>query len=309
MTNTKAAGADSAALVSAGNAPGGVAMDKVADNGMPSTGAFRTFDHRYYFNGKGPLPSVTTVLGVLDKPAVATWKAKEAARAVLEAYQGKKIPILDSPSDDSWLLWALKEADKIRDIAATLGSSVHLLADIVGASESDSKGFEVGEVEKPYVDAFRSFLDRYSASSIVSSEHMVWSEDGYAGTYDLIMSLPCLDHAADEHEKWGDCERQLWLIDIKTSKGYYPEMGLQLAAYGWADKIIIPNNPYPYQMPAVNRFGVLHLRPDAYPDTGWRLIEYPVTEDDYQAFIHCLRYYEWKQKGRFTKTQLKPKGD
>ena len=48
------------------------------------TGAFRTDDHRYYFNGEGPLPSVTTVLEILDKPALSTWKAQQAVRALYQ---------------------------------------------------------------------------------------------------------------------------------------------------------------------------------------------------------------------------------
>ena len=47
-------------------------------------GAFRTDDHRYYFNGIGPIPSVTTVLEVMDKPALSTWKAQQAVRALCE---------------------------------------------------------------------------------------------------------------------------------------------------------------------------------------------------------------------------------
>ena len=47
-----------------------------ADNGkalvkaLLPTGAFMTDDHRYYFNGEGPRPSVTTVLEILEKHAL-----------------------------------------------------------------------------------------------------------------------------------------------------------------------------------------------------------------------------------------------
>src|SRR5687767_222817 len=46
-------------------------------------GLFMTSDHRYYFNGIGPYPSVTTILDIMSKPALITWKAKEAAKAML----------------------------------------------------------------------------------------------------------------------------------------------------------------------------------------------------------------------------------
>ena len=275
--------------VSAGVAPDGVASDTVPDEVIPSIGGYRTDDHRYYFNGEGPLPSVTTILEVISKPAVGVFKAKEAARAV---YREAVLGAFDEPlerDEDATVAWALKESDKARDRAAELGSSVHLLADIVGTQESDSKGFEISDSEIPYVRAYEDFLGRYGRSAIVSSEHMVWSLDGYAGTYDQLMMI----------------DGELWLLDIKTSAhGPYPEWGLQLAAYAWAHWIIVPGQHAPHQMPAVMRFGILHLRPDLYPDTGWRLIEYPCTSRDYGAFLSALDLWKWKKEGRFTKSQL-----
>jgi hypothetical protein len=250
-------------------------------------GMFMTQDHRYYFNGKGPYPSVTTVIGVMDKPAVVIWKARETARAILTA---PDTYLTDAPLDER-INRAVKEADKARDTAAKLGSSIHLLADMASrATEKATGAFDVGEEAQPYLAAFRGFLGRYSASSIVSSEKSVLSENGYAGTYDLIMRI----------------DGELWLVDIKTSKGYYPEYGLQLAAYRWADSIILPDDPRPYPMPQIDRTGVLHLRPDQYPDTGWRLIEYPTDYTrDYMPFLGALELYQWKEAKRFTKGNLK----
>lgn len=278
----------------AGGTPGGLASSTVAPKSM--VGAYMTPDHRYYFNGEGPAPSVTTVLGILDKPAVVIWKARETARAILTNPDEYIVPA-DDPTFavtlDQRINAAVKAADKQRDTAASLGSSVHLLADMegmgLGASEKAEKGFQVSDDTIPYLNAFRGFLDRYSASSIVSSEKVVWSLNGYAGTYDLLMTI----------------EDELWLIDIKTSKGYYPEYGLQLAGYRWGDYIILPGNPVPYPMPHIKRTGVLHLRPDQYPDTGWRLIEYPTTyKQDYIAFLAAVELYKWKAEGRFTKSKL-----
>ena len=216
-------------------------------------GAYRNAEHEYWMNGIGPVPSVTTALGIIEKPALNYWRAKGTARAILET--DGYLP--EEWSEDDRIRWALQAIDAYRDEAAELGSSVHLLADIegmpLGARESDSKTFEVGEREKPYLEAYRRFLERYSASSIVSSEHAVWSANGYAGTYDLIMRIA----------------GELWLIDIKTSKGIYEETALQLAGYRWADSIILPGDPRSYPMPEIQHAGVLHLRPDKYPEEGW----------------------------------------
>jgi hypothetical protein len=166
-------------------------------------------------------------------------------------------------------------------------------------SEKAVEGFQVSDEEKPYLEAwkrFTAFLEAQGAS-IVSSEHAVWGE-GYAGTYDLIVQMPrnaLLPNAPDH---------QLWLVDIKTSKGIYPEYALQLAAYGHAAGIILPNDPKLYPMPKIDRYAVLHLRPDAYPQDGYKLIEYPVTEREYFSFISALDLYEWRKEDRFNKATL-----
>lgn len=296
-------------------------------------GAFRTTDHAYYFNGKGPYPSVTTILDVMSKPALIQWKAQQAAKAMLQLALENGNQMEEgwiSPEDETELISrSLKEADKARDDAARIGSGVHLLADMQArscyddgkgrlhhsgcqlsdqecrsrASETAVDGFQVSDEVKPYLEAFRGFLGRYSASSIISSEKMVLNYEGYAGTYDFLMMMK-RNPLQRQVESALVNDQELWLIDIKTSKGYYPETGLQLAAYRWADVIILEGDPKPYPMPIVHRTAVLHLRPDQYPDTGWRLIEYPTTAYDYQTFLSALKLYEWRKRGRFTKSNL-----
>ena len=285
---------------------------------MPA-GAFRTSDHMYYFNGQGPVPGATSVLDILSKPALITWKAQEAVRAVL-ADPDTYVVSTDDPTYQSGMSErvnaALSVADQQRDTAAKLGSSIHLLADMTSrevpcdlcggsgwitgtdpcgkcAAERAQKGFHVSDKEMPYLDAWKRFMAFLEAQGgrIVSSEHMVWSANGYGGTYDLII-------------EW---QEKLWLLDIKTSKGYYPEYGLQLAAYQWADFIILEGDPSTYSMPEIHHAGVLHLRPDQYPDTGWRLVEYPITyEKDYMSFLGALEVYRWRKEGRFLKSVLNP---
>ena len=265
-----------------------VSPGKGADPTMPP-GLVMSQDHRYWFNGEGPRPSVTTVLEILSKPALIYWKGQEVARAIYrdsKAFFGAEWDC----GEDEAIKWAMAKADESRDKAAKLGSSIHLLADMVTrGSETPSDGFKVSDEEKPYLEAwkrFTAFLEAQGAS-IVSSEHAVWGE-GYAGTYDLILSM----------------DDALWMVDIKTSKGIYPEYALQLAAYGHAAGVILPNDPKLYPMPKIDRYAVLHLRPDAYPVDGYKLIEYPVTERDYFSFISALDLYEWRKEDRFNKSLL-----
>jgi hypothetical protein len=259
-----------------------------------SPGLYMTEDHRYWVNGHGPIPSVTTVLDVMHKQAlVEWWKNQIALSAMLHLSE-----LIGKSAEDGVQLLRSYPTEQ-RDTAGKLGSSVHLLAHLEGmalqAPESDSKGFEVPNEAYPYLEAFRGFLAFLEAQggSIVSSEHAVWNKtEGYAGTYDLIVSL------------WDE----LWLLDIKTSKGYYPEHGLQLTAYAHGEYIVLPHDPTLYPMPQVQHTAVLHLRPDQYTDNvpreAWRLVEYPTTDRDYLAFLAALELWQWKREGRFTQSTL-----
>ena len=114
----------------AGGSPDGVAAQTVAASvkSLLPTGAFMTDDHRYYFNGEGPLPSVTTILETLDKPALGTWKAQQAVRLCHRC--GMKAGC-EGLTEDEAVKWALAEVRKSRDTAANVGSGVHHLADML----------------------------------------------------------------------------------------------------------------------------------------------------------------------------------
>jgi hypothetical protein len=277
-----------------------VSPGKGATGTMPP-GLVMSQDHRYWFNGEGPRPSVTTVLEVLSKPALVYWKGQEVARAIYrdsKAFFGQAWDV----GEDQAIKWAMGKADEQRDRAAKLGSSIHLLADMVSRpSEKAVEGFQVSDEEKPYLEAWRRFTAFLEAqgASIVSSEHAVWGE-GYAGTYDLILQMECTDGTCMQFPS----HQHLWMVDIKTSKGIYPEYALQLAAYSGAAGIILPNDPKLYPMPEITRHAILHLRPDAYPQDGYKLIEYPVTEREYFSFISALDLYEWRKEDRFNKATL-----
>ena len=300
----KTALAEGAVDALAGVAPVGDPAATVPDSvkTMLPPGAFMTSDHRYYFNGEGPLPSVTTILEVMSKPALTQWKAREAVRAYIRnRSEVDKILMDQFGGEDKAINRAIELVDAQRDKAASIGTSVHLLADIVSrGAETATEGFRASDEEIPYLNAWRGFLGflERSGGRIVSSEHAVWSLNGYAGTYDLIVQMPTKSDAN------GNRNVDLWLIDIKTSKSYYPEYALQLAAYRWADSIILPGDPTPYPMPEIHRTAVLHLRPDQYQE-GWRLIEYPTTyADDFLTFLGCLEVWKWRKSNRFSKQVL-----
>lgn len=248
-----------------------------ADSAPVAVGVSMTARHEYRFNGKGPYPSVTTILGIMDKGhALAYWFGKRVAEAAVQRDEWRSMPPADA------VVWLAKQPDDNRNSSAVLGTLVHQYADMAARGlRIDAEGLQPPQEAIPYLQAFAGFLGRYGASAIVSSEKAVWSDSAaYAGTYDILMLI----------------DGQLWLVDIKTSAGVYPEYALQLAGYGNAEYIVLPFDPTRYPMPKVERYGVLHLRPDKYPDTGYRLIELAVGHREYVAFLAARELWQWRQE-------------
>ena len=69
-----------------------------------------TDDHKYYFNGQGPVPSVTTVTDALQKWDLMAWKQREAARAMLHLSRGLEEPYIE----DDLIKEAIKETKAVR---------------------------------------------------------------------------------------------------------------------------------------------------------------------------------------------------
>lgn len=120
----------------------------------------------------GLLPSPTTILRLLAKPQLDTWKQEQACLAVLTA------PRRDDESLDAFVhrvLHVEREQDAERDAAADMGTAIH---DAIECSLND---VEYDPQFKPYVDAVREKLAPYGRC--VFSEKILVG-DGYAGRTD-----------------------------------------------------------------------------------------------------------------------------
>lgn len=239
---------------------------------VPTVGLFRDDRHRYYIDGKGPYPGVTTVMRALDKPAIIEWAKRETARCAVDNYDFVA-DLIKRGGPKAAADWLARIPDFQRDTAADMGSAVHRLA------ESISRGLspDYTEEQVPFIDGYRRFLEDYQPD-FISLERMVFSEThGYGGTFDSIAKIA----------------GHTYLIDTKTAKGSYSETALQLAALANADFCGLPGDPKRYKIPPIERYAVLHIRPDQYA-RGYRLIEYRVGPDDFAAFLACLTLTNWR---------------
>jgi hypothetical protein len=243
-------------------------------------GLLRTDRHDYYWcDGEttvGPMPGVTGVLRIIDKPAIATWAKTETAKCAIRNWDMLE-KMISAGGSDAAVAWLSRIPDYQRDVAARLGSSVHRLFEMAMRGTA----IEPTPEEQPFVDGAARFIKDYDPKIISLEKGVINLKLQYGGTYDLLLRL----------------DGELWLVDLKTSKGTYAETALQLAAYGGAEFIGLPDDPKPYPMPHVDRYAVLHLRPDAYPE-GYRLIEYRVGKPEWRAFQAALELSRWSRSAK-----------
>lgn len=179
---------------------------------------FTPGNHAYYLDSKR-VPGVTTILGVLDKPAIPKWAAKTVAEYVADNPDG--VAALRAMGRGP-MVAALKEIPwQRRDDAGERGTSFHDFADqIVRGGEP-----EVPESLVPLVEQSIEFMEQWHIKPILIEAAVASREHRWAGTLDLIAEYV---HPVTGHEGTA-----IW--DWKTGKAIYPEYALQLAAYGHAE--------------------------------------------------------------------------
>ena len=241
-------------------------------------GVVRTPRHLYYFNGKGPWPGVTTVTDVLDKPALLKWHKTQIAEAAL-AHAERLVSDREAGNGEAavaFLLAARHEGTNSRE----RGSRIHQAIEGILRREAPT----VDPRDVPAIEGARAWLNENQVRPIEVEAFLIHESLGYGGTCDLIAEI----------------RGEVWLLDWKSSKSVawpngkvYDEMRLQLAAYARAEFIARPADPNRYPVPAITRYGVVHVT-----DAGTRLYEADVTEDDWTAFRACLWLHSWRKPGR-----------
>ena len=218
----------------------------------------------------GPLPSVTTIIGVLDKSGpLIGWAKRVTAEAAVDN-RDALTGWVELGGRAGAISLLTKAASQKRDKAADVGTRVHALAESVARGQV----VELTEEERPFLAAYQRFRDDFHPRQIAAEEMVVSLEYEYGGTLDDIVEIM----------------GEIWLLDKKTSRGCYPETALQLSAYGNADFIGRANDPTRYAIPKIDQYGVLHLRPE-----GYELIPYDVTPRTFEAFLHARSLFEWRE--------------
>lgn len=212
------------------------------------------------------LPSVTTILKVLAKPALIDWMIEQACLAVLTAPRN---PGEEMDAFVHRVLHLEEQQHEERDAAADKGKAIH------DGLEAMSNGEPVASTVIDFVTPV--FLRICEIGEVLNTEFILVG-DGYAGKSDMLVL------SKDQTE---------WLIDFKTTKklpekSSWPEHRSQLAAYAKAHYLTRDN------LQAPNNIKTMNVYISSQVPGQFICHENPPWQDDYeQAFQPVLKYWQW----------------
>lgn len=149
----------------------------------------------YKLNGE-KIPGVTTICGQLDKPALVYWAFK-----------------LGQENPDSTLRECQQSALDIGTLAHDMVEA-HILG--IKCDMPDNITQEIYDAANQSFQNFLVWAEQNKMEVIATEQSFISEQYRYAGTLDAVVTL----------------NGKLGVVDWKTSKDVYPEMKLQLAAYG-----------------------------------------------------------------------------
>lgn len=223
----------------------------------------------YYTTPYGRFMSVTTLLeGGLAAPELQFWYAREAALRAVNAIP-KLSRLRGQAARDEAARWIAKAAVEKRDAAAELGTWVH---DVAEARILGSPHPLPNDEQAAYVDAVARFIDDHAPEFEATELTVANPDDLWAGTCDGWARLRRI---------YGDA---LVILDYKTGKSVRAKAAMQLAAYrratvGWL------KDGTEITPPRADHAVVVHLRPDKYPDTGYRIYPLDTSDAVYDLFL------------------------
>jgi hypothetical protein len=241
-------------------------------------------DRFYTINGR-QLPSVTTILDVIAKPALGPWYAKQERRH----FETAILEVLSKPGarDPEYVLAAVVEAvggvraaDREKQHAATIGTAIHAGIEWqLRTRLGEDAGPEpvLPDVAVWAVESWKDWAKSIALEPLAIERTVYCGACGYAGTLDLYARI----------------EGALTVLDWKSGRAIYPEAFLQNVAYRHAAAR--------QGLPSTQ--GLIVRVPKLVEDPAWELMAVPTTLalDD---FLAAARLWRWHRQ-----MEGKPVGD
>lgn len=223
--------------------------------------------------GKPVAPSVTGVLGLLNKPGLSWGAAKETA--LFAIHHPDEWQHLDPT--DAYHRLRKHHAGVWRD-KASRGTAVHALA----LEWAEGREVDCPPECDPYLDALERFYVDRSPVWVEVERSVVYNAPdlAFGGSFDAIAEL----------------DGRRVVLDIKTGQRYPVEVTAQLAAYRFAQGMGVYSplgglesvEPMPV---GIEGGVVLYL----HEDRTYELLEVPADRQAFDAFLNLRRVWNWLQ--------------
>lgn len=235
---------------------------------------------RFYEVDGESLPSVTTILGTIAKPALVKWAENTTKAAVVGAAADLYLDTTKLPAMTRTMFVASLEArlgkqrqtEREMQKAQEIGSQTHNLIEWTLRKQLGQVVGNRPATTAPAEWAFMAFQDWAKEVELepIFIEQAVWSKThGYAGTMDLFARV----------------QGKTTLIDFKTGKSIYGEAHLQNVAYQVALEEMGHGLP---------EAGGLILRlPKVESDPSFEVGVVPPREELFPVFLSCIRLWRW----------------
>ncbi len=188
---------------------------------------FQAYGHKYTVDDK-KVRSVTQALNIINKPALINWAARMAVEYISDQIEPGKsydevqlLTIFESGKSAHW---------KKKVSAGNLGTFVHNWVEDYVNGKKPAK--PVNEGLKDAVQRFLDWQKEHKVKFLLSEQQVYSRKYNYTGTLDFICTI----------------DGKMYIGDLKTSKGIYPEMLIQTAAYRFAREEEYPKEKYAGQI-------------------------------------------------------------
>jgi len=188
---------------------------------------FNSFRHAYTV-GAEKITSVTKILSVINKPALINWSARMAVEYIADSIDpGKSYDELEL---NTIFKFARKAHWQKKVDAGDIGTFVHKwIEDYING---ENPGMPVNENLQVSINNFLDWVKKHKAKFLVAEQVVYSRKYKYSGTLDFICTL----------------NGKMYIGDIKTSKGIYPEYLMQTSAYRYAREEEYPKEKYAGQI-------------------------------------------------------------
>jgi hypothetical protein len=228
----------------------------------------------------GLLPSVTTILTSIGKPALINWAAKVEREMVVEVStelylepREKKLTSTQWQMQLTNRLGTTKASQKELTRAGDIGTEVHNLVEWTIRGQLMQKVGPSPKIRDAAQWAFMAWEDWQRSVKLkpIAVEQVVYSTKyGYAGTLDLLAEVNGV----------------LTVIDWKTGKAVYSEAHLQNAAYRQAIREMGHGDP---------KQGIVVRLPKNIEDPEFEAVVADDEVKSFETFLHVQELWKWMQ--------------